>query len=197
MASGVSDKLWEISDIVVLWEAIERREESVARTKRRSQGSGTVEDSRAKMNALKNRFGATIIEAANRAEVTALLIRCGYRVYRPEADYDGEDLVVRLPSNEFLSVQLKSRAKVDLKRYGNRKISMLFPSSPYSQTKPRVWFLVPHDHLYGWVEKRHGHLQTSKKHLNWSYPSISRDLCEFLDGWKLRAPDERSAEISD
>ena len=38
------------------------------------------------------------IEAANRAEATALLIRAGYRVYRPEADCYGEDLVVRTPS---------------------------------------------------------------------------------------------------
>jgi hypothetical protein len=34
---------------------------------------------------------ANEIEAANRAEATALLIRVGYRVYRPEADCYGED----------------------------------------------------------------------------------------------------------
>src|SRR5258707_15509303 len=38
------------------------------------------------------------LEAANRAEATALLIRAWYRVYRPEADGYGEDLVVRTPS---------------------------------------------------------------------------------------------------
>jgi phosphoglycolate phosphatase-like HAD superfamily hydrolase len=36
------------------------------------------------------------IEAANRAEVTAILIRAGYRVYRPEADVSGKDLVIRI-----------------------------------------------------------------------------------------------------
>ena len=36
---------------------------------------------------------ANEIEAANRAEATAILIRGGYRVYRPEADVSGEDLV--------------------------------------------------------------------------------------------------------
>jgi hypothetical protein len=36
---------------------------------------------------------ANEIEAANRAEATALLIRAGYRVYRPEADCYGEDLI--------------------------------------------------------------------------------------------------------
>src|SRR5216684_1055687 len=40
------------------------------------------------------------LEAANRAEATALLIRAGYRVYRPEADGYGEDLVVRTPSGD-------------------------------------------------------------------------------------------------
>jgi hypothetical protein len=32
---------------------------------------------------------ANEIEAANRAEATAILIRHGYRVYRPEADVSG------------------------------------------------------------------------------------------------------------
>jgi phosphoglycolate phosphatase-like HAD superfamily hydrolase len=53
------------------------------------------------------------LEAANRAEATALLIRCGYRVYRPEADVEGEDLVVRTPDGDLLAVQLKSRITVD------------------------------------------------------------------------------------
>ena len=34
------------------------------------------------------------IEAANRAEATAILMRAGYRVYRPEADVSGENLVI-------------------------------------------------------------------------------------------------------
>jgi hypothetical protein len=49
------------------------------------------------------------LEAANRAEATALLIRAGYRVYRPEADGYGEDLVVRTPSGELLPLPLRSR----------------------------------------------------------------------------------------
>jgi phosphoglycolate phosphatase-like HAD superfamily hydrolase len=44
------------------------------------------------------------LEAANRAEATALLIRCGYRVYRPEADAYGEDLVVRDPGGHLMAV---------------------------------------------------------------------------------------------
>lgn len=43
------------------------------------------------------RFKSAITEAANRAEATALLLRCGFRVYRPEADIEGEDMVVRTP----------------------------------------------------------------------------------------------------
>ena len=44
---------------------------------------------------------ANEIEAANRAEATALLIRSGYRVYRPEADCFGEDLILRTPSGDI------------------------------------------------------------------------------------------------
>lgn len=52
-------------------------------------------------------------EAANRAEVTALLIPEGYRVYRPEADSHGEDLILRTPRGALRAVQLKSRPAVD------------------------------------------------------------------------------------
>ncbi|MES0199757.1 hypothetical protein [Mesorhizobium sp. M0011] len=97
------------------------------------------------------------IEAANRAEVTALLIRSGYRVYRSEADIDGEDLVVRTPGGELIAVQLKGRPLVDWKRYGDRGIWMLFPSQKYEAGKARDWYLVPHDQFFAWVKNRHGH----------------------------------------
>ena len=54
-------------------------------------------------------LGSAVTEAANRAEVTALLIRCGYRVYRSEADIDGEDMVVMAPGGHLHRVQLKGR----------------------------------------------------------------------------------------
>jgi hemolysin activation/secretion protein len=54
------------------------------------------------------------IEAANRAEVTAVLIRAGYRVYRPEADVSGEDLVIRIPEGELRSVQMKGPSSCSL-----------------------------------------------------------------------------------
>ncbi len=44
------------------------------------------------------RLSSAEIEAANRAEATALLIRAGYSVYRPEADVRGEDLILRTPA---------------------------------------------------------------------------------------------------
>lgn len=54
------------------------------------------------------------IEAANRAEVTALLILSGHRVYRPEADGYGEDLIHRTPNGDLRAVQLKGRPTVDI-----------------------------------------------------------------------------------
>ena len=90
------------------------------------------------------------IEAANRAEATALLIRAGFRVYRPEADCYGEDLVIRTPSGKLLTVQLKGRPTVNNPKYGAHDIWMLFPDP-----KKRDWFLVPHKALYAWVERKH------------------------------------------
>ena len=37
MAAGVTNKLWEVSDIVALWEAVEPKAENSALTKKRAQ----------------------------------------------------------------------------------------------------------------------------------------------------------------
>ena len=128
-----------------------------------------------------NRFKTIITEAANRAEVTALLIRCGYRVYRPEADSHGEDLIVRTPSTELRAVQLKGRPVVNQKYLGKSNIWMLFPSQRYKSSSPRSWYFVPHGVLYKWMKKRHGH--TWKR--GWSC-NMTRELSAFLEQWKLR-----------
>ncbi len=118
------------------------------------------------------------IEAANRAEATAILIRSGFRVYRPEADTYGEDLVVRSPSDDLRVVQLKGRPAVDLARYGNRSIWMLFPD-PAGQVPGRDWFLIPHDKLFDYVRRRHG--QAPRWRDVWSYPLIPNHLGTFLE----------------
>lgn len=117
------------------------------------------------------------IEAANRAEATALLIRAGYRVYRPEADVSGEDLVIRIPEGELRPVQMKGRPCVDWSRYGGHGIWMLFPD-PGGCIPGRPWYFVPHDKLFVWVKNRHG----SAPGWNdaWSYPKVSAALREFL-----------------
>lgn len=123
------------------------------------------------------------VEAANRAEATALLIRSGYRVYRPEADCYGEDLVVRSPDGALGAVQLKARPLVDWKKYGGRALWMLFPD-PNSQALPaREWFLVPHDSFFQWVKQRHGHASGWTD--AWSYPGLSKDLRAFLEPFKI------------
>jgi len=111
------------------------------------------------------------IEAANRAEATALLIRSGYRVYRPEADVSGEDLVIRTVHGELRPVQLKSRPAVDWRRYGGKDIWMLFPEFVGS-SNGRSWFLVPHDQLFAWIKDRHGH--TLGWCEAWSYLLVAR-----------------------
>ena len=116
------------------------------------------------------------IEAANRAEVTALLIRAGYRVYRPEADCYGEDLILRSPDGELRAVQLKARPAVDWNRYGNRFLWMLFPDP---KNPLRRWFLVPHDEFYEWTKSKHGHAPKWKQ--AWDYPHISKELARFLE----------------
>lgn len=94
------------------------------------------------------------IEAANRAEATAILIRAGYRVYRPEADVDGEDLVIRTREGDLRSVQMKGRPLVHSKLYGGKGMWMLFPEQP-DAIPGRHWFLIPHDELFKWFQDQH------------------------------------------
>ena len=125
------------------------------------------------------------IEAANRGEATAILIRAGYRVYRPEADVSGEDMVLRTPQGCLRSVQMKGRPMVDFGRYGGRSIWMLFPDLD-GPVPGRRWFLIEHDKLFAWVKLRHG--TSSGWNDAWSYPRISKALREFLRpnglGWE-------------
>jgi hypothetical protein len=120
---------------------------------------------------------SNLVEAANRAEATALLIRYGYRVYRPEADVLGEDLILRTPDNGLIVAQLKSRPFVNIKYFG-QGIWMLFPN-PGGNIPGRDWFLVEHDALFKWWEKKHS-ATTAWKAGGWSTPGISNDLKEFL-----------------
>ncbi len=131
-------------------------------------------------------LGSAITEAANRAEVTALLIRCGYRVYRSEADIDGEDMVVMAPGGHLRRVQLKGRPYVERKRYGGRDLWMLFPSAPWRPDVTRTWFFVPHDAFFAWVKARHGH--TPKWGDVWHYPSVGKDLAAYLAEWAVKPP---------
>lgn len=127
------------------------------------------------------------IEAVNRAGATALLIRSGYRVYRPEADCYGEDLILRTPTGELRSVQLKGRPTVDLNRYGKKALWMLFPE-PKNSEAGRNWFLIPHDLFYEWVKGKHGH--TPKWSDTWNFPIISKQLGAFLNEFAITAPVE-------
>lgn len=133
---------------------------------------------------LKTKLSSNEQEAANRAEATALLIRAGYRVYRPEADVHGEDLILRAPAGDLRPVQLKARPTVDRGRYGDREMWMLFPEPAAPLGRP--WFLIPHDDFYGWVHARHGHSPGWKD--AWSYPGISKDLRTFLEPFRIAAP---------
>jgi hypothetical protein len=117
------------------------------------------------------------IEAANRAEVTALLIRAGFRVYRPEADVQGEDLVLRTPEGALRSVQLKSRPHVDWKKYGGRGVWMLFPDPAFKLG--RDWFLIEHDLLFTTFKEWHGH--TPGWSNMWNTPGVSKKLREVLE----------------
>ena len=119
------------------------------------------------------------IEAANRAEATALLIRCRYRVYRPEADVSGEDLVIRKTDGTLVPVQLKSRLTVNRPKYGKDGTWMLFPDSN-DQKFGRSWFLISHNELFDYLKQEHPKLIDA-----WHNGKISKAEREFLKSAEL------------
>lgn len=135
---------------------------------------------------MNGRLSSNLEEAANRAEASALLMRCGYKVYRPEAGTEGEDLVLRIPDGKLIAVQLKSRVYVCQKRYGGKDIWMLLPSGPFQQGQGRRWFLIPHDALFEHVEQRHGNSAPTWAG-EWSYPSMPKHVAELLAPFEIRA----------
>lgn len=130
-------------------------------------------------------ISSNLLEAANRAEVTALLIRAGYRVYRPEADTEGEDLVLRQPSGVLIAVQQKGRVHVERDKYAERNIWMLFPDAPFDGKRQRDWFLIEHDRLFRWLEKQHGHADGFSAG-KWTCRSPARWLRERLEPYRVR-----------
>jgi hypothetical protein len=139
-------------------------------------------------------MNSNLIEAANRAEATALLVRSGYRVYRPEADCEGEDLVLRTPTDELIAVQLKGRAYVSETRYGAKSLWLLFPSGPFQSNHSRKWYLVPHDELYAYIHERHG--QAPGWNGAWSYPSPPQHLAGYLRQFEVCPSGEQEKAVT-
>jgi hypothetical protein len=130
------------------------------------------------------KLSSNLIEAANRAEATAILIRKGYKVYRPEADDQGEDLVLRTPNGALIAVQLKGRLHVERAKYGERDMWMLFPCSPWNSKPKRDWFLVPHDELFAVMKQRHGHAMGFAEG-KWTVSSPAQDLRPWLEDYRV------------
>lgn len=126
------------------------------------------------------------IETANRAEATELLIRTGYRVFRPEAACYGEDMILRTPSGELRSVRVKGRATVDVNRYGKKALWMLFPGDGKNSETGRNWFLVPHDLFYEWIKEKHAHAPNCTDTQN-----FPKQLSAFLYDFAISAPTNR------
>lgn len=86
------------------------------------------------------------VEPADPAEFTVLPISSRYRLYRPEADIDGEDPILCTPAGRLVRVQQKPSRSVDHVRYEKRDLSMLF-LNPSGRVPGRAWYLVEHDIL--------------------------------------------------
>ena len=129
-----------------------------------------------------------ITEAINLAEVTALLLGRGFMLYRPEADVGGTDFILRTPEDIFLKCQLKGRAYVEKKKYGDRDIWMVFPGKGVEFE--REWFLVPHDTLYTILKSKHGSAPQwfHPTHGEYWHTPVSDALAKELSPYAIKSP---------
>lgn len=132
---------------------------------------------------------SAVTEAINRCEVTIHLLQKGYMVFRPEADVDGVDFVVRTPDGKYLSCQQKSRCIVQPEKYGGKSIWMIFPG----KGKPlhRDWYLIEHDRLFTIQKRKHGSAPDWKNKTKgefWSEP-VGKSLAEELKGYRICSAD--------
>ena len=122
------------------------------------------------------RLGPQLVEAANRAEVSALLIRGGYRVFTPEADFEGVDLLLQDPDGGLRKTQMKARPTCDGK-YRGKDIWMLFPA-PGEVTFERDRFLIRYDNVYKEFKRRY---KPAKDLVGRSLSTMPKWLKDFLD----------------
>lgn len=133
-------------------------------------------------------MNTNLIEAQNLNEVSALFLKKKFMIYRPEADIDGIDFIIQTPENNFLKCQLKSRAYVQWKKYGDKNIYMVFPGQGVSFQ--REWYLVPHDTLFEKLKNIHGDAP------KWNHPDfgeywhepVSTKLAEELKSFSINSP---------
>jgi hypothetical protein len=129
-----------------------------------------------------------IIEAYNLNEVSAIFLKKGFMLYRPEADVDGVDFIIQTPENNFLKCQLKSRAYVLWNKYGNKDIYMVFPAQGDSFN--REWYLIPHDTLFQILKSKHGDAPNwnhSEFGEHWNTP-VSKNLADELKSFTIISP---------
>jgi hypothetical protein len=131
-----------------------------------------------------------LIEAQNLAEVTAILLSKNYMVYRPEADIDGVDIVLKNPKGELIKCQLKGRSHVESNKYGKRDIWMLFPQK--GEPFKRNWYLIKHDELLKIQKNRHGKAPKWNDSLKGEYwtEEVGVKLSDILEEFSIYKPDK-------
>ena len=100
------------------------------------------------------KLSTALVEVVNLAEITLILTKLGGLVFRPEADIEGVDFLVKSPRGEFFSCQLKSKCVVEKRKYGGRNIWMVFPGK--GKPMKRDWYFIEHDLLFDHLKKKHG-----------------------------------------
>lgn len=132
------------------------------------------------------------VEAANRHELTAILIFAFCHVLTLHADINGVDIVIHTPEGEVRNTQIKARPTIEWERYGGRSIWMAFPDPQGEKiVGKRLWFHVKHDLLVDFFNQDGGKRGLDKEY---SRSEISKKLLEFLQPYILKGSGQNAQE---
>ena len=129
-------------------------------------------------------------ENYNYHKLGAVLADFGYSAIRLSDDWNGADLVApHVDGNVILKIQLKGRLTFK-KSYKDKELCIAFPSGD-------DWYVYPHDTVLELILSQTDLMSGTSSwddRGGYSFPSLSRQLTELLERYRIRG-DAKAGEI--
>lgn len=128
---------------------------------------------------IPKKLTTAFIEAINRTELDAVMLRRGYIPFLPVIDSGIDVVYFREADRDLRFVQAKGRVCIDQK-YAGRKIEIAF-------SEDGQWYLYPHDDLVEFckVARLWLHTPSWREKGGYSVKKIPEPMREWMGQWRL------------